>query len=172
MRIKSSIVSGLLLALVACSVSSCGGGSGGGSGDDVSGIARGGADSANFNCGGDCPNQNLSEGDVTRILQQAIAGAQSLGVAATIVVIDRPANVLAAYQMPGAALNAQITSGGTASGGVEGAIVPSVFCSISKAGTSSYFSSQGNAFTTRTANQVLQENYLPSESFQPSGPLF
>ena len=170
MKIKSTILDWLLIGFAVCSIFSCGGG--GGSGDSLSEAARGGADSANFNCDGDCPNQNLNEADVNRIIQQAIAGAQTLGVAATIVVIDRPANVLAAYQMPGALANAQISSGGAATGGVEGAVVPSVFCAISKAGTSSYFSSQGNAFTSRTANQVLQENYLPGESFQASGPLF
>lgn len=163
-------------AVLAFSISGCSSGGGGDSSENAD-LARGGSDAANFNCDGDCPNQNLTEADVARIIQQGIAGAQNLGVAATIVVIDRPANVLAAYQMPGAQATSVITSGsgltpGEQGGPLEGVSVPAVFCAISKAGTSAYFSSQGNAFTTRTANQVLQENFNPGELFAPSGPLF
>ncbi len=150
---------------------SCSGGGGGDDGDEVLRTGNG-SDSANFDCDGDCPNLNLTTEDVSRIIQQGVAGAQALGVSATIVVIDRPANVLALYQMPGARTTTQITSGTGAVGGIEGAVVPAAFAAISKAGASSYFSSQGNAFTTRTANQVLQENFLPGELFTPSGPLF
>ena len=153
---------------VAMIVASCGGGSGGG--DER--VERGGAASADFNCDGNCPNQNLNEADVERILRQAVAGAQSLGVSATIAVLDRTSNVLGVYQMPGAATTSVVNGGVGAQGGLEGATVPAAFCAISKAGTASNFSSQGNAFGSRTANQLLQEHFDPGEGFSPSGPLF
>ncbi len=43
---------------------------------------------------------------------------------------------------------------------------------ISKAVTGAYLSSEGNAFTSRTANQIVQEHFNPGEDFQPGGPLF
>lgn len=46
------------------------------------------------------------------------------------------------------------------------------FAAIAKAVTGAYLSSQGNAFTTRTANQIVQDHFNPGEDFQPGGPLF
>ena len=43
---------------------------------------------------------------------------------------------------------------------------------IAKAVTGAYLSSEGNAFSTRTASQIVQENFNPGEQNQPSGPLF
>lgn len=43
---------------------------------------------------------------------------------------------------------------------------------ISKAITGAYLSSSGNAFTTRTAGQIIQEHFNPGEQNQPAGPLF
>ena len=43
---------------------------------------------------------------------------------------------------------------------------------ISKAITGAYLSSEGMAFTSRTANQIVQEHFNPGEDFQPGGPLF
>jgi uncharacterized protein GlcG (DUF336 family) len=43
---------------------------------------------------------------------------------------------------------------------------------ISKAGTAAYLSSRGNAFTSRTASQIVQENFNPGEEDRPGGPLF
>jgi len=43
---------------------------------------------------------------------------------------------------------------------------------ITKAITGAYLSSSGNAFSTRTASQIVQENFNPKEANQPSGPLF
>lgn len=175
------LLSLLLLFTAACNSGGSGAGSSGSangegatSGGDAVGSLdrRGGSDAANFGCDGSCANQNLTVEDVTRILQQAVAGAQTLGIAATIAVLDRPSNVLAVYRMPGAQTTSLVTSGTAAQGGIEGATVPAEFCAISKAGTATNFSSQGNAFGTRSASQLLQENYLPGEDFAPSGPLF
>ncbi len=93
---KRILSAALLLSLLFSGVS-CGGGGGGGDGDDRA--QRSGIDAANFDCDGTCPNQSLSEGDVTRILQQAVTGAQQINQAATIAVTDRVGNVLGVYQM-------------------------------------------------------------------------
>ena len=38
--------------------------------------------------------------------------------------------------------------------------------------TGAYLSSEGNAFSTRTASQIVQENFNPGEISAPGGPLF
>ncbi|MFK7858367.1 MAG: heme-binding protein [Granulosicoccus sp.] len=43
---------------------------------------------------------------------------------------------------------------------------------VTKAITGAYLSTEGMAFTSRTANQIVQENFNPGEDFQPGGPLF
>ena len=43
---------------------------------------------------------------------------------------------------------------------------------ISKAVTGAYLSTEGNAFSTRTASQIVQRNFNPGETNQPGGPLF
>jgi uncharacterized protein GlcG (DUF336 family) len=43
---------------------------------------------------------------------------------------------------------------------------------VSKAGTAAYLSSDGNAFTTRTASFIIQENIPPGITSQPGGDLF
>ncbi|MBX7144247.1 MAG: heme-binding protein [Oligoflexia bacterium] len=155
----------LLLAALALAIplSGCGGGSAG----------RGEGDSAaDFGCDGSCAGQALSVDDVRLILQQGLAGAQKLGVAATFAVLDRVGNVLAVYAMDGAASTTRFDGQLSAVGGLEGAVVPSTLAAISKAGTGAYLSSQGNAFSTRTASQIIQENFNPGELNQPGGPLF
>lgn len=73
------------------------------------------------------------------------------------------------------------------SGGLEGIKLPEADASgggtlaevnldhlaaVTKAITGAYLSSEGMAFTSRTANQIVQENFNPGEDFQPGGPLF
>ena len=48
----------------------------------------------------------------------------------------------------------------------------STLAAIAKAITGAYLSSGGNAFTTRTASQIVQDHFNPGETFSPSGPLF
>lgn len=43
---------------------------------------------------------------------------------------------------------------------------------VSKAITGAYLSTEGMAFTSRTANQIVQDHFNPGEDFQPGGPLF
>ena len=145
----------------------CGGGGGGSSSGGGVGL-----DGANYGCDGSCTNFNLSTEDVTQILRQGIAAAELYGVAATFAITDRVGNVLVVYSMSGANPNSTINGQIGATGGLEGVAVPSIIAAISKAGTGAYLSSQGNAFSTRTASQIIQEHFNPGEARQPAGPLF
>ena len=136
----------------------------------------GGGGSGAGGCSGDCqaasPNA-LTIVDVQQVLAQAVFEAQARNVKATIAVVDRVGNVLGVFRMNGAAPTFTITSGTGATGGLEGISgLPSEFAAISKAVTGAYLSSEGNAFSTRTASQIIQQNFNPGESNQTSGPLF
>ena len=107
---------------------------------------------------------------------------------ATVVVVDRVGNVLGAIQTPAAAAGSGatvlITSGRSGVRGLDGlsqlplpdssdtAPITTLAAAISKAGTAAYLSSQGNAFTTRTASQIIQQNFNPNETRRAGGPLF
>lgn len=128
---------------------------------------------------GAAAGERLSVADVGRIVAQGVAEADARGEAATIGVVDRVGNVLAVYRMAGASERVQITSGEEpitglpVDAGLDGVeIVTANLAVISKALTAAYFSSEGNAFTTRTANQIIQENFNPGEFNTPGGPLF
>jgi uncharacterized protein GlcG (DUF336 family) len=116
----------------------------------------------------------LSTGDVERILAQGVAEARARGRDATFAVTDRVGNVLAVYQMAGAGTTVDVTSGLGVSGGLDNlaGTIPATTAAISKAVTGAYLSSSGNAFSTRTASQIIQKNFNPQEAGQPSGPLF
>lgn len=152
----------LLAAAMLTMVANCGGGGGGGS--DV--------------CASNCAPPTLavdflSVSDVERIITQAVHEATARNAKATIAVSDRVGNILGVYQMAGAASTFRITSTRNVSGGLENIdVLPSAFAAISKAVTGAYLSSNGNAFSTRTANQIVQENFNPREANQPAGPLF
>ena len=62
--------------------------------------------------------------------------------------------------------------GGVKSKGLENTQVPSAIAAISKAITGAYLSSEGNAFSSFTAAQIIQEHFAPGVDGQPSGPLF
>ncbi len=93
----------------------------------------------------------------------------------TLAVTDRVGNVLAVYAMKGAPATTHIPS--PPSGvdtDLEGVDAPSNLAAISKAVTGAYLSSAGNAFSTRTASEIVQPHFPPSPGAQglESGPLF
>ncbi|MGH8478419.1 MAG: heme-binding protein [Gammaproteobacteria bacterium] len=153
-------------------------------------LAAGGSRAANSNCVGFCANTGtfLRASQVQRVIAQAVEEARVRGQKATIAVVDRVGNVLAVFQMTGARPLARITSGRfnkrlprPGAAGLEEIQlpvrglprgVPSPLAAIAKAITAAYLSSEGNAFGTRTANQIVQEFFNPGERGQPSGPLF
>ncbi len=158
MSARRSIATAVAL-LCAVALAGCGGGGGSGAGG----------------CGGSCEGTSptaLTVADVEQAIAQAVAEAGARGAKATIAVVDRVGNVLAVFKMNGAPATFTISSGRGVTGGLEGlAILPSELAAISKAITGAYLSSEGNAFSTRTASQIIQQNFNPGERNQPSGPL-
>lgn len=144
----------------------CGGGGGG---------APAGAEAPGpVPCDGSCASATsvLTTADIERVMAQAVAEADARGVAGTIAVVDRVGNVLGVFRMTGAADTVTITSGTGVIGGLEGVnIVPSTLAAIAKAVTGAYLSSEGNAFSTRTASQIVQQHFNPGERLAPGGPL-
>lgn len=163
------MLAGLCLALVACS-----GGSNSGSTVGTSPPTNPPNGSTDSGCSGFCGNAQsfLTEDDVRKVIAQGVAEARAQGRPATFVVVDRVGNVLAAYAMAGAPATVRVSSGRPVVGGLEGLDVPAEFAAIAKALTSVYFSSEGNAFTSRTAGQIAQEHFNPGDRTAPSGPLF
>lgn len=155
---RAEALAALLAAAVA--LAACGGGGGS-------------SNTATPPCSTSC-GASLSAGDVQRAIAQSAAEAQARGVAAHIAVVDRVGNVLAVFSMPGAPPTVAIASG-FGHGGLDGiaqGTVPATLAAISKALTGAYLSSQGNAFSSRTAGQIVQEHFDPQEQQQPSGPLY
>jgi len=119
--------------------------------------------------------ESLSVADVQQVIAQAAAQANSQGALATIAVVDRVGNVLAVFEMPGAPPTAMISDAPNGDNiDVQGAAVPSTLAAIAKAITGAYLSSGGNAFTSRTASQIVQEHFPPAPTTLglESGPLF
>ncbi len=147
-----------------------------------------GSDQSGSGCNGSCTSSAsvLTVDDVQQILGQAIAEAQARSAKATVAVVDRVGNVLAVYRMGAAAergviIATALDSSGHAiiQTGLEGLRFPSVApvniddqAAIAKAITGAFLSSEGNAFSTRTASQIVQDHFNPGQQLQPGGPLF
>jgi uncharacterized protein GlcG (DUF336 family) len=115
---------------------------------------------------------NLSSTDIQTILQQAASAATSLGKPVTIVVTDREGNVIGLFAMIGAPTSTTIRSVGAAGQGLEGTVAPATEAATAKAATAAFFSTSGNAFSTRTAGFIIQEHFPPGISFRAGGPLY
>ncbi|MDD9893882.1 MAG: heme-binding protein [Gammaproteobacteria bacterium] len=155
----------LLTGLLSATVAACTSGGGG----DQSG------------CSGSCATAAslLTVADVNLITSRAVEEAKARGASGTIAVTDRVGNVLSVYRMTGA--DTSTTTSTTLPNnepvirnrGLEGIeVIPDTMAAIAKAVTASFLSTEGNAFTTRTANQIVQEHFNPGELRQPGGPLF
>ena len=130
--------------------------------------------SSDSGCIGACANASsfLSDADIGKVIAQAVNEASAQNLPATIAVVDRVGNVLAVYRMTGADPLVRIGTNRGVVGGLEGLTVPSELAAVSKAITGAYLSSEGNAFSTRTASQIVQEHLNPEERNAPGGPLF
>jgi uncharacterized protein GlcG (DUF336 family) len=115
---------------------------------------------------------NLTSTDVQTILQQAASAATSLGKAVTIVITDREGNIIGRFAMIGAPATTTIRSVGASGQGLEGTVAPAIEAATAKAATAAFFSTGGNAFSTRTAGFIIQEHFPPGISFRAAGPLF
>ena len=147
-----------------------GGGGGGGTGVSTAGVSTNAAINPAAPVDGASPS--LTAGDVNTIMLQAVHEASARGKPATIAVVDRVGNVLSLTQMPGAPTSATVTSGHGNNTGLENVPVPTTLAAIAKALTGAYLSSNGNAFSTRTANYIIAEHFPPGVENQPAGPLF
>lgn len=122
--------------------------------------------------------ERLTVADIQRIIAQGVAEAQAQGQPSGFVVTDRVGNVLAVFTMNGADLTLRTPAAPNGQNdALQGLNLPAPAAlagGISKALTSSYFSSVGAAFSTRTANDILQETLPPSAATRglESGPLF
>jgi uncharacterized protein GlcG (DUF336 family) len=94
----------------------------------------------------------LSSADVQQIVAQAASFAADNGRAVTIAVSDQIGNSLAIFRMDG-------SSGDNATAYLQ-------------ARTAAYFGTNGNAFTTRTAAFIIQDQYPPGVPNTTAGPLF
>lgn len=168
-----------LVILCALIVSACGGG-GGGASSSPSGVTGSSTSSVTaLSCDGSCATAAsvLSVTDVEGVMARGIAEAQARNVRATIAVVDRVGNVLGVFRMNGALDNVTMrtadVSSAAISGGLENVeIIPAPLAAIAKAVTGAYLSSEGNAFSTRTASQIIQNHFNPGELLTPGGPLF
>jgi uncharacterized protein GlcG (DUF336 family) len=167
----------VLAAIASLVLSACGGGGGGG------GSATPSAPSTPSSVYLAPGAQSLSVSDVQQIIAQAVAEAKARGTPAMISVTDRVGNVLAVYQMVGAPSTLVIRNGPGANIDLQGKSPPTAppmlgppaaLAAIAKAITGAYLSSGGNAFSTRTASEIVQNTFPPSPATVGlgSGPLF
>ncbi len=154
----------LAVVLALALLPGCGGGGGGGASAPAACVGS---------CGEASPNA-LTRIEVEAVVGRAVAEARARGANAHVAVTDRVGNVLAVYSMTGAPATIAVSSGLPAGGleGIPAGTIPATFAAISKAITGAYLSSAGNAFTTRTAGQIVQELFNPGEAQQPAGPLY
>jgi uncharacterized protein GlcG (DUF336 family) len=171
--VKRSVSSIAISALI---LASCGGGGGPGNGPQP---GTQNPPPSNSNPVFQTPAlERLTVTDIERIISQGVAEAQAQNQPSGFVVIDRVGNVLAVFTMNGADLTLRTPSAPNGQNdALQGLNLPAPAAlagGISKALTSSYFSSVGAAFSTRTANDILQETLPPSASTRglESGPLF
>ncbi|MEY2721740.1 MAG: hypothetical protein RL597_1185, partial [Pseudomonadota bacterium] len=166
-----------LTAMCATWIASCGGGSDGST--IATNVGTSGSTSGTASCDGSCANAStfLSAADVEAVIARGVAEAQARGVKATIAVVDRVGNVLAVFRMKDALENVTMrtsdVSATAVSGGLENVeVIPATLAAVAKAVTGAYLSSEGNAFSTRTASQIIQSHFNPGELLTPGGPLF
>ena len=93
-----------------------------------------------------------------------------------IAVIDRVGNVLGGIPHDRRATPTRLTAAGAHGADVDaqGVTSPAAGGAIAKAITGAYLSSGGNAFSTRTASMIVQQNFPPAPATVglESGPLF
>ena len=174
----------LTAIITSCSLilSSCGGGSSSGAngGDNGAQSPSPSPPAGTARLYSDPSAESLTVTDVERVISLAVAEAQARNLPSTIAVVDRVGNVLGVFVMNGANLSLRIPDapGGPSSNtDLQGINLPApaaVAGAISKAITGAYLSSSGNAFSTRTASQIVQQHFPPAPTTVglESGPLY
>ena len=171
------------VALALSLLSACGGGGGSGGGTATPAPSPPPAPGGGYPAPGSvytAPAQEaLTVAEVQRIIAQAAGEADARNLPATIAVVDRVGNVLGVFAMNGTrsrTLISRLTATGELNDvdvDLQGTEITSVNAAIAKAITGSYLSSGGNAFSTRTASEIVQANFPPAPNAVglESGPL-
>ena len=92
--------------------------------------------------------------DVQQVIGQAATRASQISPRSVIAVVDREGFVLGVWNVSD-----------------EPASADDVANAIAKAGTAAFLSSNGHAFTSRTAGFIVQQNFPPGVNNRPPGPL-
>lgn len=133
--------------------------------DGTAGDTECGPDVAEGTSGG---RSLLNASDVQQVVIQGVEQALADGAHATIAVVDRNGFILGVFAMTGAPTGptapVAATSAPDATPGINAAIV--------KARTAAFFSSDQQAFTTRTAAFIVQRHFPPGVESSPGGPLY
>src|SRR4051812_49412932 len=122
--------------------------------------------------------ENLTVTDIQSIISHGVAEARAQNQPSGFIVIDRVGNVLAVFVMNGTNLTLRTPPAPNGqSTDLQNLNLPAPAAlagGISKTLTASYFSSMGAAFSSRTANDIVQETFPPSAVTRglESGPLF
>jgi uncharacterized protein GlcG (DUF336 family) len=119
--------------------------------------------------------ESLGIADVETIVARAAAEAKARNLPAVIAVTDRVGNVLAIFAMTGARDTATTSPAPNGENiDAQNLTIPAAGGAIAKAITGAYLSSGGNAFSTRTASQIVQPHFPPAPTTVglESGPLF
>jgi uncharacterized protein GlcG (DUF336 family) len=98
----------------------------------------------------------LTVDEVNTVIAQAVGYLQSINLAGVVAVSDREGHILAIYRM-------------TKSSGIDPRINEQA---TAKARTASFFESNQDAFSTRTAQFIVQNHFPPGIRFVDAGPLF
>lgn len=124
---------------------------------------------------------SLTVADVQQIIAQAVGEAKARNLPSIIAVVDRVGNVLALFKMNGARAtlvtskyNSEFNTTIANPIDLEGVTLPAEAGAIAKAVTGAYLSSAGNAFSTRTASEIVQQHFPPAPQTAglEGGPLF
>lgn len=105
-------------------------------------------------CSSITANAQLTSDDVQRVINQAAKRASKIAPQSVIAVTDREGYVLGVWNVRG---------------GEPGTL--EIAEAVGKAGTAAYLSSNGEAFTSRTAGFIIQQHFPPGVKYQPPGPL-
>ncbi len=183
MRFKSTIA---CVSAAALALSGCGGG--GGNGGSTTPVVTPPPPPTSPSTFFQVPAaESLSVTDVQQVIAQAVGEAQARNRPAFIAVVDRVGNVLGLFATNGAlttgSFNIPINAGRTPTQrdlrGLQFNNQPlpaaaGAAAAIAKAVSGAYLSSGGNAFSTRTASQIVQEHFPPSPAAVglESGPLY
>ena len=107
--------------------------------------------------------QTMTIGEVRTVVAQAVQESLAISpdVDRVIAVVDREGYALAVWRL----------DVGDPAPANEAALAAAAGDAVRRAGTAAYLSSNQNAFTTRTAAFIIQQNFPPGVANRPNGPL-